>query len=67
VGVTQACDDMQNRATYDRSVGLTRGTPVHYYGDVSNGLATGGHMTNERDDMLYQEYGYARPYRERTR
>jgi hypothetical protein len=63
----QAHDDMQNRATHDCSVGLTRVTPAHYYGGVSNGLATRGHMTNERDNTPYQEYGYARPYGEHTR
>jgi hypothetical protein len=37
--VTQAHDDRQNRATHDRSVGLTLGTPVHYNRGVNNGRA----------------------------
>jgi hypothetical protein len=32
--------------------------PMHYYGDVSVGLAIGIRMTNERDSTPYEEYGY---------
>jgi hypothetical protein len=40
----------------------TQGTPSHYYGGVSNRLATKGRVTNKRDDTPYQEYEYARTY-----
>jgi hypothetical protein len=34
------------------------GPNAHYCEDISGGLATGTHMTNEQDSMSYREYGY---------
>jgi hypothetical protein len=38
------------------------GPTMHHYKDVSGILATGTHTTNEQDDTLHQECGFARPY-----
>jgi hypothetical protein len=38
------------------------GPPHTITKDVIRGLAIGTRTTNEQDDMLRQEYDYARPY-----
>jgi hypothetical protein len=43
------------------SMGLTQGTPAHYFGGVSNEQATGGRATNEQDNTPHQEYDYGGP------
>jgi hypothetical protein len=40
-------------------------TTMHFYEDISEGLATGTCMACWQDNMPYREYGYAWLYRRR--
>ena len=65
--LTQACDDRQNRATQDRSVGLTHRIHCALLWRCQQWTSYRGCMMNERDNIPYQEYSYTRPYEEHTR